>query len=232
MTEELDAVFFDAGGVLWDLEPSVADMFEAELSARGARVDRASLDAAVREADRLTDDRFAQVGGGDEAALWKEYDRIVLDRLGLTEVSDGLAEAMSARMRDVTGKEESWVPYPDAVPALQAVKHRDFKVGLISNATELARRVLKRLEMEEFFDVVVISDEVGVRKPDPRIFRLALGRVGVAPSRAMYFGDRPATDVVGAASAGMRGVLVDRRGTYPGSRYLSVKSLDEIRRLM
>lgn len=231
MTEELDALFFDAGGVLWDLKPSVGDLFEAEISARGHDVSRSDLDAALLEADRLMDERFAAIGG-DETAFWEEYDRIVLDRLGVGIDRGGFATALRERIKAAADRVENWVPFPDAVPTLQAVRRRDFKVGLISNATELARRVLKNLDMERYFDIVVISDEVGVRKPDPRIFRLALGHARAAPSRALYIGDKPATDVRGAMGAGMTAVLIDRHCTFPDSQFITIRSLDEIRRLM
>ena len=61
-------------------------------------------------------------------------------------------------------------------------------------------------------DAVVSSAEVGLHKPDPRIFELACARVGVRPAEAAHVGDHPYADVLGATTAGMAAVLVDRWG--------------------
>ncbi len=232
MSARLEAVMFDAGGVLWDLEPPVEALFAAALSRRGVSVDGAVLREAVKGAERLLDEDFARLEGGDEGAYWTEYDGLVLGELGVRVDVDEFARELSREFRGVATREESWVPFPDAVPALEAVRGSGLRTCLVSNATELARRVLRRLDMERLFDVVVISEEVGVRKPDPRIFRLALDEAGVEPSEAVYLGDRPATDMVGATRAGMRAVLVDRRGTYPGAPYERVDGLAGIEDLL
>jgi putative hydrolase of the HAD superfamily len=226
MSERFDAVLFDAGGVLWDLRPSVEDVFAEALSEAGVRTERARLGEAMRKADRLLDDDLAKLDGTDESHFWRRYDGLVLDDLGVHQDADTFAAGLSSELRGVFMKTESWVPYPDAIPALEAVRGMGLKTGMVSNASELARRVLKNLDMERFFDVIVISEEVGVRKPDPRIFRIALNRVDTEPSRTMFLGDKPATDLAGATRAGITGVLVDRHGTFPDSGFTRIETLD------
>ena len=80
------------------------------------------------------------------------------------------------------------------------------------------------------FELVVDSALEGVRKPDPEIFRRALARMGgVAPSAALYAGDIPSVDVVGARAAGMEGVLIDTFDHFPdyrdAPRFASVSAL-------
>jgi len=232
MTEEFDAVLFDAGGVLWDLKPSQEDLFAEALRKHGVAFDRTELRKAMNKADRLMDDEFARLDGRDESGFWRSYDGIVLDELEVRVDVDGFAMGLSSGMRDIVAKVESWVPFPDAVPALEAVRRRGLRTGMVSNATELARRVLKNLDMEKHFDFVVISDEVGVRKPDPRIFGIALELAGTVPSRALFLGDKPSTDIAGATRAGLRGVLVDRRDAFPNSGFVRIRSLDAIGRVL
>lgn len=232
MTEELDAILFDAGGVLWDLRPSPEEVFSRTLAGRGVSFDRDALTKAVRKADRVLDDEFARLTVDDEHGFWKRYDDLVLRELGVEADLDGFAEELSARLRETFNKVDNWRAFPDAVPALEAVRRRGFRTGMVSNATELARSVLENLDMERLFDFVVISDEVGVRKPDPRIFRIALDHAGTAPSRTVFLGDKPATDIMGAARAGLRGILVDRNDTFPDSRFVRIRSLDGLRSLM
>jgi len=71
--------------------------------------------------------------------------------------------------------------------------------------------------MTELVDVLVISEEAGLRKPDPAIFRLALGRCGASSAEAVMLGDSWGSDVLGARSAGVRAVWLNRAGSFcPG----------------
>jgi len=100
---------------------------------------------------------------------------------------------------------------PDAVPLLEALRRR-FKVGLITNWDHGPRmhRLVEKLGLRSLLDDVVVSDDVGVSKPDTRIFRLALDRLGVTASSAVYVGDMD-LDARGSLDAGLHSVLV-RRG--------------------
>ena len=101
---------------------------------------------------------------------------------------------------------------PDAVPLLEALRGR-FKVGLITNWDHGPRmhRLVDQLGLHRLLDDVVVSDDVGVSKPDPKIFRLALNRLGVPASSAVYVGDMD-LDARGSLDAGLHSVLV-RRGS-------------------
>ncbi|HIJ17239.1 MAG TPA: HAD-IA family hydrolase [Thermoplasmata archaeon] len=232
MTEGFDAVLFDAGGVLWDLKPSPEDLFADALRKHGVAFDRVRLREAMNRADRLLDDEFATLDGSDESGFWRSYDGIVLEELGAGFDVSIFAGELRSEFREAVTKVENWVPFPDATPALEAVRRKGLRTGMVSNATELARRVLRNLDMEKHFDFIVISDEVGVRKPHPKIFGIALELAGTVPSRTVFLGDKPATDIVGATRAGLRGVLVDRRDTFPDSRFDRIRNLDAIRHIL
>jgi putative hydrolase of the HAD superfamily len=112
------------------------------------------------------------------------------------------------------------------------VANRDLVVGVISNATDLARRVLDHLDLSKYFDIMVLSDEVGVRKPSKRIFQIAAEEAGVSPHRCIYAGDKLAVDVVGARSAGMNAVLIDRVGAFPHADCIRGSDLNIFRRFL
>ena len=101
-------------------------------------------------------------------------------------------------------------PMPGAADALRALAARGIRLGIVSNTGRtpgvVLRRILERHDMLRYFDAVAIaySDEVGFRKPDPRILRHSLDALGVAPARALHVGDNPDADVQGARSLGMR----------------------------
>jgi HAD superfamily hydrolase (TIGR01549 family) len=99
---------------------------------------------------------------------------------------------------------------PDALSTLRAIRERGMKTGLVSNAPfppALLHRQLAHVGLAPLLDVALFSSEVGKRKPSPRIFELALERIGVAPAEALFVGDRPEVDYEGPARIGMRAVI-------------------------
>ena len=87
-------------------------------------------------------------------------------------------------------------------------------MGVISNSNGTVRALLGALGLARHLDFVVDSFEVGVEKPDARIFALALGRAGVEPPEAVYVGDLYSVDVRGARAAGLQGILLDPGGHW------------------
>ena len=107
----------------------------------------------------------------------------------------------------------SFTPAPAAVDVLEELRGWGARLGVISNASSHAvvEEVLKRHGLIKFLDVVVTSELVGVRKPDPRIFMYALALMQADPGRAVYVGDKSYEDVVGAKRAGMTAIHLARR---------------------
>jgi putative hydrolase of the HAD superfamily len=102
--------------------------------------------------------------------------------------------------------------FPD-VPACLYELHDSYALGLITNgASCLQREKLATAGLDEYFDVVVVSAEFGVAKPDPSIFEHALSLLGSDPEHAVMIGDSLTRDIDGAAAAGLKGVWVNRSG--------------------
>ena len=110
-----------------------------------------------------------------------------------------------------------WCKVPEGLgAALDAIRARGVKVAIISNSEGMLDRLFADLGILPHFDLVVDSGKLGIEKPDPRIFRVALDRFGVAPERALHLGDVFATDVLGARAAGIRHALIDPFQHYAG----------------
>ncbi len=119
------------------------------------------------------------------------------------EPDDRLADELqqmylAARFRDVA-------PFPDVRPCLAALKDR-YVLGLLSNGNTMP----EQLGLERAFRFFVFSEQVGVRKPDRRIFRHAAALADCAPQECIYVGDRPEDDVMGAVRAGWHAVWLNR----------------------
>jgi len=97
---------------------------------------------------------------------------------------------------------------PDALSLLGWLKNRGKKIGLVSNVGRTPgfalRGLLEAEGLAEYFDVMVFSDEVGVRKPDPEIFLVVTRKLGVEPDSIVHIGDDLGSDVWGARNAGLR----------------------------
>jgi putative hydrolase of the HAD superfamily len=99
---------------------------------------------------------------------------------------------------------------------------------VVSNSEGRLASVLARVGISAHFEIVVDSHLEGVHKPDPEIFRRALARLQLAPERAIYAGDIPEVDVLGARAAGMAGVLVDAFDHHAGSTWPRVRSVQAL----
>jgi putative hydrolase of the HAD superfamily len=92
---------------------------------------------------------------------------------------------------------------------LDELRRLGYRLGVISNADGRVEALLQDVGLRGHFELVIDSGSVGVEKPDPRIFRMALERMGIEPHDAVYVGDVYEIDVAGARAAGMRAILLD-----------------------
>ena len=98
-----------------------------------------------------------------------------------------IGEAKEANFRERAGELE---PLPGLLDFLRKATERDLKTALVTNAPEEnVEAILLALELGEYFDELVLSDEVGRVKPDPEPYRVALDRLGVSPEEAVAFED-------------------------------------------
>jgi putative hydrolase of the HAD superfamily len=104
------------------------------------------------------------------------------------------------------------VLFDDAVQTLKALRPR-FKLGLVTNGPSRTQRPkIEQFQLIDYLDLLIVSEEVGVSKPDPAIFAIALERLAVVPSEALFVGDSPEFDLRGAAAAGMPFIWMNPRG--------------------
>jgi putative hydrolase of the HAD superfamily len=99
-------------------------------------------------------------------------------------------------------------PRPDALATLTPLKSRGYKIGLISDCTAEAPLAWQTTPLAPLFDVTVFSCRAGIKKPDPRIYRMALDKLSVKAQDCLYIGDGSSRELSGAAQAGMFAVLI------------------------
>ncbi|MDR3575739.1 MAG: HAD family hydrolase [Anaerolineaceae bacterium] len=113
-----------------------------------------------------------------------------------------------------------WKVEADARPAIEDLHACGYRMGLVSNAGDAkdALTLFDKTRLRAFFEVAIISAEVGVRKPAPRIFELALKQMNVPPQQAVMVGDTLGADILGARNAGLSSVWITRRADSPDNR--------------
>ncbi|MDD3627810.1 MAG: HAD family hydrolase [bacterium] len=113
-------------------------------------------------------------------------------------------------------KKMLWSIFPSSVyKVIKELREKGYKIGIISNSDGRLVNQLKSLKVYDLFDAVLDSREVGVEKPDPEIFRLALKKFKVEPSEAIYVGDIYSIDIKPAQQLGIRAILFDPGDNHP-----------------
>ena len=218
-----EVVLLDAYGTLLDL-PDPVPRLRALLDAAGHPYGRARVAAALR--GEIAFYRAHHDRGRDPdslAALRHECARVLADGLGAGAPSP-------ARLAPLLVDSLRFRLFHDVVPALDALAAAGLRLGVVSNWDCSLPGVLEDLGIAGRFDVVAASATAGAAKPDPAIFHVALEAVGAAPGAALHCGDLPNADCAGARAAGIRAVLIDRRGAHPEGRCPRIASLAELAR--
>ena len=220
-------VFFDWGGTLartWVSEGHhPAEYWELVLRERELRVRQASIRRALDDTDRELDGRIYEYLGRTPE-FWRLHDFRVMDRLGIHEGRDALAETVDRRIQEASRGEL----YPEVVPTLTALRVRGFVLGVISNHNDALRDILAYHGLSNFFDTVTYSQEAGAEKPDRRVFDLALQRANCQPGEALHVGDSYQADYIGATGVGMRAIWLNRLQAPPPEPCANVGDLRAI----
>jgi putative hydrolase of the HAD superfamily len=153
------------------------------------------------------------------------------DVLELFDLSPEAVERVTALRRRVTRK--GLVPVPGAVETIAALRERGLKTGLITVCSEDVVALWEETDFHGLFDAEVFSAAVGLRKPDPRIYRIALEMLGVEPGEAMFVGDGANDELAGAERVGMTAIGLESPtgelpDDWPGPRIRALPELLEL----
>ncbi len=209
-------VFFDLHGTLL-LSPdfSVAweewhDAFHLRMAEHGLTMSREEFRSYAEGLFKMPEPEYKNT----EMTLFERRVKDLGDRLGL-DIDHGHIRRTVEHIIEVWQRD--MYLDPEAQEVLETLGSR-LKLAMITNWDHAPRipRLLSELGIDEHFEEVVISDEVGVAKPDPEIFHMALNKTGLEPSDVAYVGDSP-EDVQGSQAAGVHPVLI-RRDSPGGNR--------------
>jgi len=210
------AIFFDAGNTLIHTSMTRFERIHKALAARGFQLPQEHVEEAILhvEATLLGPDKPWIGTPEQEARFWDEYFRILVDTLDLEKADRNLASQLL--------EETYWVKWSAAYPETHQVLRElrgHYKLGVISNAFPSMEEALIHTGVAPFMDSITLSAYVGVSKPEPRIYEVALQSLGVAPRESLFVDDVE-ENVQAAVALGFTALLIDRTGQQEGERVI------------
>lgn len=207
MASKIKAISFDVGGTLIEPWPSVQRIYAqvaAECGCPGISEDQLKRQFALAWSARR---HF-----GYSRAEWQEL-------VSHTYAGTRAAERIGILFPTLYQRFESagcWQIFPEVFPLLTRLRSLGFRLAITSNWDERLRPLLAALKLREFFEVVTVSGEVGVHKPDPRLFQRTCAALDLTPAELLHVGDSVREDLEGARHAGLQSIHVVRDSTGAG----------------
>lgn len=198
------AILFDAGSTLvWLDHPYLLDLARQH----GIEVPMERLLDAEYTAKTRLDELIRSGEVSDDRKRGEVFFAEIFRQLGVgREAFPPIAKALWARHAE----RNLWSTVRErTAETLDELRRRGYRLAVISNADGRVEALLESVGLGSHFEFVIDSHQVGIEKPDPRIFHIGAERMGIRPEEAVYVGDIYEIDVQGARAAGMRPVLID-----------------------
>ena len=219
----LKAVIFDAGNTIMLVNYGV--VVEA-LAAEGWDVDEAAVREAEYRARVRLDPILARRNSTEAPQIFRMYMQFVCEAIDVPW--GAAAERALDRMTEYHRAQNLWNQLnPQAQTVLETLRDRGLALGMISNSNGWVERLVTERGVRSYFHFVLDSRLVGVEKPDPRIFQIALDQLWIDPAEALYIGDLYSIDVVWPRAAGMHAILLDPAGLWHHVDCLKARNLSD-----
>ena len=225
----LKAIFLDAADTLFYVTGGVGAMYYKVAQQYSPKGTAEEIGSAFKEvfsnAPPLT---FPGLSDHERKEREKRYwYDLVIDVFTRTGMFDNFDEYFDELFE--TFRTKAWQIFHETVPLLQELKNRGLLVIVVSNFDTRIYDVINQLGITHYFDSVITSSESGFAKPDAGIFNIALQKHGLKSYECLHVGDSYRLDYLGAASAGIEAVLLDRKGTHSNEdKVKTIKNLTEL----
>jgi len=219
----LTAIAFDLDGTLCDYGVSIREAIAGALRCTGRPIDQVGdLDAAAMQYNALWY-QFEQDGPSAISLRERIWEQLLAEH----HVNEpGLAHTLAGHYTRIR---LSSVRLSDGARELLLDLGDIYRLGLLTNGrSDMQWPKIEHLKIRSLFDAILVSGDVGIHKPDPRIFQTLLRRLGVMAKETLYVGNSPAADVVGAKGVGMLAALIGNGDEEPLVEAIADIELDRI----
>ena len=224
MLNRFQGVFFDAGDTLITADPPLREVALTLATQLFPELAPPLVFSALAAARAFFSQYYLNYSSQEE-------DRLLAD----------MAQAMRTALRETADVDVDFLPFvkqvrdsiryrtfPDVLPTLRSLRKWGKTLAVVSNWDPALPTLLAQLGLAGFFAFILPSAEIGVEKPDGRIFSLALQRLGLEPQEVVHIGDSYEADVVGARAVGITPILLDRQDKTRYQGVICIRSLTEL----
>jgi len=211
----IEAVFFDFDGTLLDREASLVKFIEEQYERYKPELNEIDKQLYIK--------RFIELDA--RGYVWKDkvYSQLLVEMNIAGVTWQELLEDY------ITNFKHSCTGFQNLHEVLGKLKQMGLKMGMISNGkTHFQMANIKALDIEGYFDTILISEAVGLRKPDSQIFQKGLEALAVSASRSIFVGDHPENDVAASKRAGMMGIWKRDDYWHSAEADYTIEELEEL----
>ncbi|PAE13905.1 L-2-haloalkanoic acid dehalogenase [Niallia circulans] len=189
----IKAIIFDLDGTLLNRDASIEMFVDCQYDRLNIELGHIPKDTYIK--------RFIELD--QRGYVWK--DKVYQQLAAEFEVKEITWEEL---LQDYLSQfKNHCMPFPNLKKMLEGLKSQNLLLGMITNGFgQFQMDNLKSLQIEKYFDVILVSEWEGIKKPDPRIFNKALNILNVQANEAIIVGDHPENDVLAAKKVGMKGI--------------------------
>jgi len=224
-----ETISLDFGGTIGHETTETAAVYREVLSKSRHAIELEKLRTATKAALEQVAQENRKNG-----RIWTNQSIVEQAQRVLQELKIPNDDLLAREMAELHPHGLNYRPYDDVEPALKEIKRRGLKLIIVSNVSSLQNLLtyLGQTGLTRYFDALVASGTIGFEKPDSRIFAIASERSGTPPERMVHVGDSYPNDYVGAESAGLTGVLLDRKGRHTEAKCRRISKLTELLQML
>lgn len=209
-SSQLEVIFFDAAGTLFELREPVGTGYARLAEPFGLHLDPRQTQEAFKQAWKELPSPYPSPSESPERDWWQNLVKRVLETVTGSTPAPDVFDPYFQTLWDFYGSAEAWQLYPEVPEVLLLLYGYACPLGIISNFDSRLHPVLKGLGVHAYFDPIILSADVRSTKPNPRIFQAALEAANCQASQALHVGDDPRMDWDGAEQAGLTAWRLDR----------------------
>ena len=219
------AISFDCGGTLFYKVKEDYVVFHEILTELACNVDVNQVKVAFEEAGSWWSREKARTGRVWNEDAWAGMLERMVSNIKIPNQSD-----VAVKLRNLWLQKAEFRAYDDVEPTIMALKERGIRIIAISNVSSKknCETYLSKAGLAGYFDVLVASGSVGYEKPDPQIFKIASKMSNTPLTKMLHVGNQFVEDYLGAESAGMKAILLDRKGVQRDKNCRKISTLTEL----
>jgi HAD superfamily hydrolase (TIGR01549 family) len=154
-----------------------------------------------------------ELSNDEKRDFWIQFTELLFERSQVSGADARQCEVHSAALRESFGA-GCFQLYGDVRPVLFELKRRELRLAVVSNWHQGLDSFCHEMNLSSLLDSVISSSDIGIEKPDPRVFHEAARQLHVKPECILHVGDSPDDDFAAAVAAGLRAILIDRKNAY------------------